>query len=300
MTLQQLRYFQILAKIQHFTKASQALFISQPSLSYAMSELEKELNVCLFEKHGKKISLSAQGAVFLKYVESALHQLDEGIHKTRLLNPMSGKLNLGYISSLSSTFLPGVLTDFYKDESNNAITFNFVQNLNNALMESLKEGLIDLAFCPNPYKDVSYIPILQQELCLIVPKDHPCAGKTEIDIHEVKNEPFILTNRKSGLRRMVGGIFKEMKINPKIAFEAEECNVAITFVALKYGLSIIPKIPTLDNADVSCIRLKNPEFNRIIFMAWMTSKNLPPVVKKVKEFIADRYSLELETSVPYI
>ena len=291
MTLQQLRYFQVLAKIQHYTKASQALFISQPSLSYAMSELEKELNVRLFEKHGKKISLSAQGEVFLKYIEAALHQLDEGIRKTKLLNPMRGTINLGYISSLSSTFLPEVLTSFYKDESNNAITFNFVQNLNNALMESLRDGEIDLAFCPNPSKDISHIPILEQELCLIVPRSHPYAGRKELDIHDVKNEPFILTNRKSGLRRLITTIFKEMKISPKIAFEAEECNVAITFVALNYGLSIIPRPPTIDNAEVACVRLKNPEFCRIVYLAWAESKKLPPVVKKVRDFIADHYSI---------
>jgi DNA-binding transcriptional LysR family regulator len=293
MTLQQLRYFKTLAKVQHYTKASQELFISQPSLSYSIAELEKELNISLFDKHGKKISLSAQGEVFLKYVDSSLRQLDEGIAKIKLLNPLKGKVNLGYIASLSSSFLPEVLKNFYKDESNSAITFNFVQKLNNALMESLKEGLIDLAFCPNPYKDVSYAPVMRQELYLIVPKGHPYASRKDIDIHEVKSEPFILTNKKSGLRHMISGIFKEMKISPKIAFEAEECNVAITFVSLNYGLSIIPRMSPLENSEVASIKIKNPEFSRIIYMAWMPSRSLPPIVKTVKDFIIDHYAISI-------
>ncbi len=291
MTLQQLRYFQVLAKIRHYTRAAQELCISQPSLSYAMSELEKEMSVTLFEKHGKRIDLSAQGRLFLKHVEGALHQLDEGIQKAKLLNPLRGKVNLGYISSLGSTFLPEVLTSFYEEESHNAITFNFVQNLNNALMESLKEGTIDLAFCPDPYKDVSSTPILKQELFLAVPRGHPLAGRKEVDIHEVKNESFILTNKKSGLRRLTGNIFREMKISPRIAFEAEECNVAITFVSLNYGLSIVPRMPGLENSGVSCIRLANPEFSRVIHMAWMPVKNLPPVVRIVRDFIAGKYPI---------
>ncbi|MCK7470926.1 MAG: LysR family transcriptional regulator [Desulfomicrobium escambiense] len=232
--MQQLRYFQVLAKIQHYTKASQALYITQPSLSYAMTELEKELDVRLFDKHGKKMTLSSQGHTFLKSVDGSLSMLDEGIDAVRLSGPLMGKVTLGYISSLSSTFLPEVLTSFYKDPGNGKITFNFVQNLNNALLDGLKEGGIDLAFCPDPSKDVSSAPVLRQELFLVVPKGHRCAKLPEIDIHEVKDEPFILTNRKSGLRRMIGNIFREMKIRPKIAFEAEDCNVAITFVSLNY------------------------------------------------------------------
>lgn len=291
MTLQQLRYFRTLAKVRHYTKASLELCISQPSLSYSITELEKELGVNLFEKHGKKIALSAQGELFLKYADDSLRQLDEGIEKIKQLNPLTGKINLGYIASLGTSFLPEVLKSFYKDEANKAITFNFIQKLNNALMESLKEGLIDLAFCPNPYKDVESVPVMRQDLYLVVPKGHRYANREEIDIHEVKNEPFILTNKQSGLRHMISGIFKEMMISPKIAFEAEECSVAITFVALNYGLAIIPKVSSLENSEVSGIKIKNPEFSRIIYMAWMPSRNQPTVVKKVKDFIINQYSI---------
>lgn len=290
MTLQQLRYFQVLAKIEHYTKAAQALYITQPSLSYAMSELEKELDVQLFDKHGKKISLSSQGRTFLKFVDGSLSLLDEGIETVRLSGPLQGRVTLGYISSLGSTFLPEVLTSFYRDPANEKITFNFVQNLNNALIDALKAGDIDLAFCPDPSKDVSSAPVLRQELFLVIPKSHRLARREEIDIHEVKDEPFILTNRKSGLRRMIGNIFREMKIRPKVAFEAEDCNVAITFVSLNYGLSIIPVTPNLGNPDVTGIRIKNPEFTRTVYMAWLPSRNLAPVVRRVKDFIAERRS----------
>ncbi|NLJ45314.1 MAG: LysR family transcriptional regulator [Treponema sp.] len=290
MTLQQLRYFQVLAKIEHYTKASQDLCITQPSLSYAMSELEKELDVQLFDRHGKKITLSAQGRTFLKYVDGSLALLDDGIKAVRLSGPVHGRVTLGYISSLSSNFLPEVLTSFYKDPSNEKITFNFVQNLNNALLDGLKQGDIDLAFCPDPSKDVASAPVLRQDLFLVLPRNHRLARRDEIDIHEVKNEPFILTNRKSGLRRMIGSIFREMKIRPKVAFEAEDCNVAITFVSLQYGLSIIPATSNLGNPEVLGIRLKNPEFSRTVYMAWTPSRNLSPVVRRVRDFIADRYS----------
>ena len=78
MTLLQLQYFQVLARVLHYTRSAEELHISQPSLSYSISELEKELGVKLFEKENRKISLTAYGEQFLPYVQRSLALLDEG------------------------------------------------------------------------------------------------------------------------------------------------------------------------------------------------------------------------------
>ena len=80
MKLHQLRYFQCLAHYLHYRKASEALYISQPTLSFAIKELEKELVVALFKKEGRTIQLSQEGKIFLDYVSKSLQILDEGIH----------------------------------------------------------------------------------------------------------------------------------------------------------------------------------------------------------------------------
>ncbi len=292
MTLQQLQYFRVLAKVQHYTKASEELLISQPSLSYSIAELEKELNISLFEKHGKKIKLTRYGEFFLSYVESSLDTLGEGIRMLKVLvDPSTGKVNLGYIYSLSSNFVPKIIENFYKDKSNEAITFNFIQNLNNIIMEDLKNGKTDLAFCVKPSKDTSYIPILEQELYLIVSKNHPYANRKEISLMEAKDEPFVFLNKNSGLRELIDTIFKDMGITPKIVFEAEECNAIITFVALNFGVAIIPKVPALDNSDVSVLRIKEPRCMRTVYMAWVENRYMTPPVKKVKDFIIDNYGI---------
>lgn len=294
MTLQQLYYFRVLAKIQHYTKASEELLISQPSLSYSIAELEKELNVPLFEKHGKKIKLTRYGSFFLSYVESSLAMLDEGVKMLKtLVDPLAGKVNLGYIYSLSSSFVPQIIENFYKDKSNKAITFNFIQNLNNIIIEDLRNGKTDLAFCVKPSKDTSYVPLLEQELYLIVPKSHPYAGRKEISLMEAKDEPFVFLNKNSGLRELLDATFKDMGITPKIVFEAEECNAVLAFVALNFGISIIPKVPTLDNSDVSVLKIKDAQFTRTVYMAWMENRYMTPPVKKVKDFIIDNYAITL-------
>ena len=86
MTLLQLQYFQVLARVLHYTRAAEELHISQPSLSYSISELEKELGVKLFEKENRKISLTAYGEQFLPYVQRSLALLDEGAAVTTSRN----------------------------------------------------------------------------------------------------------------------------------------------------------------------------------------------------------------------
>ena len=87
MTLLQLHYFQTLSQTLHYTRAAELLHISQPSLSYAISELEKELGVKLFEKKKKQIDLTVYGQQFLPYVERALDLLKEGADVVSMPHP---------------------------------------------------------------------------------------------------------------------------------------------------------------------------------------------------------------------
>jgi hypothetical protein len=98
MTLQELRYFCVTAEVLHYTRAANLLYISQPSLSYAIGKLEKELGVPLFEKNGKKVSLTKYGKEFFPYAKRALSEVSNGIdHLQEMQQPTAGIINLGYI-----------------------------------------------------------------------------------------------------------------------------------------------------------------------------------------------------------
>lgn len=291
MTLQQLKYFRTLAHVQHYTRASEILLISQPSLSYSMAQLESELNVSLFEKNGKKVTLSRYGEVFLDYVERSLDLLDDGISTLKnAVDPLNGSVMLGYIYSISSSFIPDMIDKFRKQESNASIKFTFLQNVSNILIDNLNNGKIDLAFCAEYDKSVNYVPIFKQRLYLVVPQNHHLANKKGVNLEDIKNEPFILLNKSSSLRQLCDEAFDKINIKPNISFEAEECNAVISFVSLNYGISIIPEVPSM-NSNVSVVNLKNPEFSRNIYMCWKNEKYMSSPVKKVKNFILENYSI---------
>ena len=92
MTLMQLRYFQTLASMLNYTKAAEALHISQPSLSYAIAELEKDLEVPLLARKNRRVALTPYGEFFLTYATRVLATLEEGVRMTRqmVLAPAAG------------------------------------------------------------------------------------------------------------------------------------------------------------------------------------------------------------------
>lgn len=295
MTLQQLYYFRVLAKIQHFTKAAEVLLIAQPSLSYSISQLEKELNVELFERNGRNIKLSYLGERFLEYVGKSLDTLDEGVMMLKTLADSStGEVSLGYIYSVSSKFIPGMIKKFYEDDSNKLIKFSLVQNLNEQLLKDLKSNKIDLAICPKPEKGFKYTKIFKQQLYLIVPKKHRFSQKKCIAITDIIDEPFVALSKSSYLRNIVDDIFKKSNFSPNIVFEAEECNAVISYVSLNFGISIVPEIPSMYK-HVNTVKICNLPLEREIYLCWTDDKYLSPAAIKVKDFIINNFSLTEQT-----
>jgi DNA-binding transcriptional LysR family regulator len=291
MTLQQLHYFRVLAKVENYTKAAGILHIAQPSLSYSISQLESELNIKLFERHGKKIKLSNPGELFLKYVEKSLDILDEGTIMLKTVADSSmGEVSLGYIYSISSKFIPEMIKKFYENDSNRLIKFSLIQNLGEQLIRDLKSNKIQLAFCPTPDKSLKCVKIFSQQLHLIVPKKHPFSQRKCIEISDIIDEPFVALNKSSSLRSTVDEIFARYNFSPKIVFEAEECNAVISFVSLNFGISIVPEIPSM-NKHVNTVRICNMPLKREIYLCWTDDKYLSPAAIKTRDFIIENFTV---------
>ena len=185
MNLNHLYYFRALAKEEHYTRTADMLSITQPSLSHAISCLESELGVKLFEKQGRNAKLTKYGALFLRYVEQSLDMLDEGKRVvTETSGTSGGFIDMGYIFTLGSHFIPNLIKGYLKEKGKNHIHFSFGQGTTKKIVEELKDGKYDLAFSSyvEGEDELEFIPVGQEELVLITPKDHPLAQKEEIDL----------------------------------------------------------------------------------------------------------------------
>lgn len=206
MNLKHLQYFRVLAEMEHFTQAAMRLCITQPSLSHAISELEKDLGVHLFEKQGRNIRLNKYGRFFLKYVEHAMDELEKGEHNLReLVSPSHGNIDLAFIYTLGSHFIPAIIQAFSALDARKDISFSFHQGNTNDIIQGAKQEHYDVAFCSHVENepDVEFIPLAQQELVVIVSPDHPLASLDQIDLKDTADYPVIFFNKKSGVRPLL-------------------------------------------------------------------------------------------------
>lgn len=288
MTLQQLRYFTEMANTLHYTKAAEQLNISQPSLSYAISQLSKTLGVPLFMKEGVKISLTEYGKAFLPYAESALNILTQGeMQLEKMHNPSSGNISLGYIYTVSFDSIPQLIEEFYTYIGNRNINFSFQVNMTNLLIKKLLEGKLDVVMAPyteTANEPIRTIPIFEQELFLIVYNDHPLSKRNSVSVDELKNEKFIMINKQTDLYLQTESLFKRYNIKPNVFFEVDECNSMASFVGAKLGIAIMPIIPSLSNYRVNAIPFKDKTAKRIVSILWNSNVNNSPALNKFLDY----------------
>ncbi len=290
MTLQQLRYFCVMTEVLHYTKAASMLYISQPSLSYSLSELEKELGVPLFERVGKQTRLSVYGAAFLPYAKNALAELSRGEAKLlEMVDPTGGTINLGYIYSVGFKVMPKFVERFYLHQGNRQIQFRFQQSMTGLLIERLLEGSLDVVFSAQPdIDDIDYVPIMRQELFLAVSEKHPLFERDVVSLSDIAHEKLVSINHNTAMYRQLEARFREANVAPSIVFEVDECSSIAAFVAADIGLAILPHIPVLDSYNVKLIPFSEPKMTRDIGILKHKGRYMTPPVERFWEYAVMR------------
>ncbi len=292
MNLNQLYYFVKLAKLEHYTKAAAELNITQPSLSHAIAALEDELGTYLFEKQGRNISLTKYGRFFLEYVEASLDTLENGIKKTKAMTSnTSGHIDLAFIYTLGTKFVPEVVSGFLADNPEKKISFTFSSENTSDIIRGLKEEKYDLAFCSYvpEEKEIDFVPVMDQELVVIVPLNHPLAEREAVHLGEITTYPFIAFTKNSGLRPIIASLFETINTQPNMAYEVEEDGAIAGLVAEGFGISVIPRIPLLDVMKVKVLKIDYPTYKRTIYMGRVKNKYLAPVVSDFARYVAGIY-----------
>lgn len=277
MNLYHLRYFATLAHLEHYTKAAEILSITQPSLSHAISSLEKELGVKLFEKDGRNVVLTKCGQAFLVDVEQALDMLDSSVNKLQMTGLGEGRIDIAELRVLSSTVVPNFVKGFLDSSSNKKIDFYFHSStgLTSDMIQGLKERKYDIAFCSKMDNEplIEFTPVAKQELVLIVPKEHPY--------------PHIVFSKRSGLRQVIDKLFEKCGGYPEIAYSMEEDQGVAGLVGAGFGIAVVPKMPILSYMPVSIIEIATPSWERLFYMATLKNVYQAPVVMNFKKYVTE-------------
>jgi DNA-binding transcriptional LysR family regulator len=244
MELRHLRYFVAVAEELSFTRASERLFIAQPSLSTQMKQLELELGVELFNRSRRTIRLTDAGRVLLDDARQVLAQVDQTVELVRRVGSGgSGQLSIGFVPSASNLVLPRMLDTFRRDFPDVEL---FLREMPpDEVRRSLHERRIDVGFLMVPFDDetLSCETIVSEPLIAAIPAGHPLARARSVTVASLAAEPFILPRQYSipGYQARVLLACERAGVEPRVVQkDIWLMQTVIALVAGGIGVALVP------------------------------------------------------------
>jgi len=291
MNLNQLYYFQTIAEVRNYTRAGEMLYVTQSSLSHSMATLEEELGIPLFYKSGRNMLLTPYGTEFLEYAKRALKELENGKERIRtLLNPNKGIIRLSFVSTFSSHFISQAIQSFYQNEENREISFTFDEKPTLKIVKDFDLHMVDIGFGSyTDDKNLIFHPLMDEELVVVVPKEHPLAERDAVDLKELAKEKLIIYNQSSMTRPVILSMFEELGITPDIGFEVVTDHMIASFISNNLGVGIMPKMFGLELYNVKPLPIINKELRRALYMFRPKNTFVFPAVQKFWDFIVAEF-----------
>lgn len=293
MNFQRFIYFKTVAEHQHFTRAADALFITQPALSKAIQNLETELDVPLFEKNGRNVVLTKYGDLLYEYVKRSLDEMEKGILAVRHMKELdSNTIFINALYSMYSFFLPEQILHFRKTHPE--CRFSIEYYYTSKILNNVLNGHSELGVCSNfdpvdEYSSIAYATLYHEPICFIVGKEHPFASRKRIQVEELKNERFVVyfLSRK-GTNKILYDICAQYGFEPNIAAEGYNDFGVINMVASGEGIAIVPA-SYLKTNNVAIIDVDTDvPLTRNINLIWRKDISLPPLVTDFRDILISR------------
>ena len=243
MNLHQLRFVREAVR-QNFnlTEAAKALYTSQPGVSKAIIELEEELGVDIFTRHGKRIrGLTEPGRAILQSVESIMQEID-GLKQIgrEFAAQDNGSFTIATTHTQARYALPRVVQAFMQKYPK--VRLSLLQGNPKQLAEMIQRGQADLAIATESIASVdglTTMPCYQWEHVVVVPQDHPLTKLKSISLEEIARYPLITYDAAFAGRSKIDHAFALRQIKPDILLEAIDADVIKTYVELGMGVGII-------------------------------------------------------------
>ena len=273
MEMHQLTYFESVSRHLHFTRAAQELNVAQPSVSQQIRKLETELGAPLFHRMKRRVALTEAGKTFLPHARAVLQRVEEARLEVQELSGMrKGTLAVGATPSVGTHLLPRALAVFANRHPGIALTFREAGS--RTLLGLLEHGELDLAIVIQPirYPALETIPLLDEELLLAVPRNHPLArGQGRVRVAQLRDEPFVLLREGAyDLRAQTLAACRRAGFEPQVALDGGEMDSMLRFVAAGIGVTILPAM-VLSEVDTEhgpvAVRRLQPRLNRALVIA---------------------------------
>lgn len=244
MELRRLRYFVAVAEELHFGRAAERLDMAQPPLSRQIAQLEKDLDVKLFDRSRAQIRLTPAGDVLLERTRTILDQLDSAFREvTRIGQGSAGRLRIAFVGSASHGVLPTIIKSFRSHYPDVDLALSAMNNAD--LERALVQREIDIAVARPSLKGEEFrtAELHREPLVLAMPDNSRLNSKSAIALSDLGSETFILYPRRPrpSFADHVLSVLKEEGVTPAETIFAQDYQTAISLVSVGVGLSVVPE-----------------------------------------------------------
>jgi len=293
MNFRDLNYFVKTAELNHFGKAANACFVSQPTLSMQLKKLEDTLGVKLFERDNKHVKLTRQGGVLLTQAKTILLEAD---HLKKLAlnfnDPFALEFHLGVFPTIAPYLLPTItphikamlpkLSLFYSEEKTDT------------LVAALEEGSLDAIIVALPIKSDKLIttPLFTDPFMVALPKNHPLTYKKQIEMHDLDVSELLLLEEGHCLRGQALDICHQRPKEAENSFTATSLSTLTQMVSLGHGITLVPTIAikAVQSSSIVFRPFRAPTPARQIVLAYRRHHSSIACCKKVAELIIQSFS----------
>ena len=287
MNIKEITYFLEVVKERNFTKAANNLYISQPALSKAIKNLEKETQTQLIERKTKNFKLTYEGEIFYENARKSIDIINTEIFKLQdsIMN-CKKTLTLGIPPVIGSVYFTSTIVKFKQNHPD--IDIQIVEEGSNNIKCKVVDESIELGAVIFPVEEDGIIAseIVSGDVMIVVSEEHPLANRKSIDVKELKDEKFIVFNENFMMYDKTINACKESGFEPSIVMKMSQWDFILEMVALNQGITIMPKliVERYKMKGLNTISISNPEINWNIGFIVKKDKYMSKTLKLFKEY----------------
>lgn len=303
MDLGQLEAFVQVAGQRSFSRAAEALFLTQPSVTARIQALERDLGERLFERSGRGVRLTEVGACFLPHAERVLQALNTGRDAIdSLRNLQSGSLVIASATTVSTFILPNLLKVFrsrFPRVEVSVKTGRSEQVLQMLLQDEAQVGLVRAVY----HQDIETKGLIEDELVLVANPEHELANLGKVTVEQLGEHAFIFFDRNSSYYSLAQGLFRQHGVVPRTQMEMDSMEASKAMVEEGLGIALLPRMAVerdLQNGRLREIEIAGMSNNptRQIALISRRSRPLGPVAQAFVEIVQETLAANKAQSVP--
>jgi DNA-binding transcriptional LysR family regulator len=228
------------ARQHSFTRAAQALFLTQPTISNRIQTLERDLGCSLFERRSRGVALTEEGRAFLPHAERTLQAVRDGLEALESSREATGgRLAIGSARNIGAYVLPPILESFRRRHP--GVELQIRTGRSSDVLGMLLNDEVQIGFGRTlVHRDVRSFHIYDEEIALFVHPSHPFTDSTGVTVYEIGREPLILYDPGSTYYVMINRLCQEAGIAPRVTMQLDSIEATKKMIEQGLGVSLLP------------------------------------------------------------